>query len=204
MLNSKSIKGVNILDFLDKLDFMMNKLGINKRKLSNLSGVPYTTIDTFYKKGYENTKLSTIKKIAEALDVSMDYLVVDSITDEDYGKTNGFYVSVEEQAHIKKYRALDKHGKEMVDIVLAKEAERIEAEQQAGAAVPDSSKDTQTPTIVPEITAELAKLARQNQELAAEIAAMKEEDAAMEAASELSVWSSALDGSLSQAERRKK
>lgn len=106
------------MNFLDKLDFMMNKLDINRSKLSNLSGVPYTTIDTLYKKGYENTKLSTIKKIAEALDVSMDYLLVDSITDESYGKTVGFSVDFEEQTHIKKYRSLDPYGKEAVDSVL--------------------------------------------------------------------------------------
>lgn len=106
------------MNFLEKLDFMMLKLGINKSRLSVLSGVPYTTIDTFYKKGYENTKLSTIKKIAEALDVSMDYLIVDTITDEDYGKTNGFRFKSREMEQIKKYRLLDDCGKEVVDSVL--------------------------------------------------------------------------------------
>lgn len=33
-----------------------------------------------------------------------------------------------EQQHIKKYRTLDAHGKEMVDLVLGKETERVEAE----------------------------------------------------------------------------
>jgi len=112
------------MNFLEKLDFMMNKLGINKSKLSILSGVPYTTIDTFYKKGYQNTKMSTIKKIAEALDVSMDYLIVDTITDEDYGKTNGFHIEFKEMNHIKKYRVLDEHGREIVDTNLEIEYKR--------------------------------------------------------------------------------
>jgi len=115
---------VGSINFLDKLDFMMEKLGINKSKLSVLSGVPYTTIDTFYKKGYENTKLSTIKKISEALNVSMDYLIVDAITDEDYGKTNGFHVEYKEMEHIKKYRVLDEYGQEIVDSVLEIEYKR--------------------------------------------------------------------------------
>ncbi len=72
------------MNFLEKLDYMMEKLSLNKRKLSILSGVPYTTIDAFYKKGYENTKISTIRKIASALNVSLDYLVDDKIIDECY------------------------------------------------------------------------------------------------------------------------
>lgn len=115
------------MNFLEKLDFMMDKLGINKSKLSVLSGVPYTTIDTFYKKGYENTKLSTIKKISDALDVSMDYLLVDTITDANYGKTNGFILKSEEMTHIKKYRLLDPYGKEAVDGLLDVESRRCEA-----------------------------------------------------------------------------
>lgn len=63
--------------FLEKLDMLMNQKGINKRKLSALSDVPYTTIDAFYKKGYENAKISTIRKIAKALDVSLDFLIED-------------------------------------------------------------------------------------------------------------------------------
>lgn len=66
------------MNFLEKLDYLMEKRSINKSKLSKMSGVPYTTIDGFYKKGYENTKLSTIRKISEALNVSLDYLFDES------------------------------------------------------------------------------------------------------------------------------
>ena len=69
------------MNFLEKLDYLMEERAINKSKLSKISGVPYTTIDGFYKKGYENTKLSTIRKISEALNVSLDYLF-DETSDE--------------------------------------------------------------------------------------------------------------------------
>lgn len=114
------------MNFLEKIDHMMKKLGINKSKLSQLSGVPYTTIDAFYKKGYENTKMSTIRKLADALEVSLDYLIVDTITDEDYGKTDGFKVACDEMGIIKKYRTLDEYGKETVDSVLDIETRRCE------------------------------------------------------------------------------
>ena len=117
------------MNFLEKLDFMMNKLNINKSRLADLSGVPYTTIDSFYKKGYENTKLSTIKKLASALNVSLDYLIVDTITDELYGKTLGFDVEYDEMQHIKKYRTLDKYGKETVSAVLDCEYNRCREQE---------------------------------------------------------------------------
>ncbi len=120
------------MTFLDKLDFMMSKLKIGKSGLSERSGVPYTTIDSFYKKGFENTKMSTIKKIADALDVSLDYLMMDSITDESYGKTNGFLLHYPEMEHIKKYRTLDGHGKKVVDFVLDEEAARAAGERRRG------------------------------------------------------------------------
>ena len=119
------------MNFLEKLDYMMQKLAINKSKLSQLSGIPYTTIDAFYKKGFENTKMSTIRKLADALDVSLDYLIIDSITDEEYGKTNGFQLKAGEMEHIKKYRALDPYGKDTVEAVLAQEHKRCLEQVQA-------------------------------------------------------------------------
>ena len=47
----------------DKLDILMKERNINKAELARASGVPYTTIDGFYKKGSENAKLSTLKKL---------------------------------------------------------------------------------------------------------------------------------------------
>ena len=46
------------MNFIDKLNYQMKRLGLNKSRLSQISGVPYTTIDGFYKKGgvyYINT-----------------------------------------------------------------------------------------------------------------------------------------------------
>ena len=70
------------MTFLDKLDLLMKSSGLNKHKLSIISGVPYTTIDGFYKKGYENAKISTIRKIARALGCSLDYLIDEDIASE--------------------------------------------------------------------------------------------------------------------------
>lgn len=66
------------------------------------------------------------EEIADFFNIDMNYL---------YGKTDiknsyieqisqSFMCSIEEQEHIKKYRSLDTHGKELVDMVLNKEYHR--------------------------------------------------------------------------------
>lgn len=74
-------------------------------------------------------------------------------------------INHEEIAHIKKYRALDEHGKEMVDFTLSKESERSKIELEKKATKPISiaearaSKDleadaaNQNPDATPEQTA---------------------------------------------------
>lgn len=112
------------MTFLEKLDFLMEKYDLNKSTLSQASNIPYTTIDSFYKKGYENAKLSTIQKLADYFNTTLDYLMRDEITDLNFGRTFGFDINYDEMERIKKYRDLDDHGKEIVDIVLEKEYDR--------------------------------------------------------------------------------
>ena len=66
--------------FLDNLDRLMKARKINKNILARESGIPYTTIDGFYKKGCDNVKLSTLVKIAAYFGVSLDYLINGEIT----------------------------------------------------------------------------------------------------------------------------
>ena len=63
----------------DKLDILMKERKINKAELARESGVPYTTIDGFYKKGSENAKLSTLKKLCAYFNCSLDYLADDNV-----------------------------------------------------------------------------------------------------------------------------
>ena len=64
------------MDFLDRLRMLARNKGLdNNMQLSKASGVPYTTLDNFYRNGYENVKLSTLKKLAACLDCTIEYLV---------------------------------------------------------------------------------------------------------------------------------
>lgn len=75
------------MSFLSKLELLMKEKNIdNINQLSKETGIPYTTIDGFYKKGTENIKLSTLRKLADYFDCSLDYLTDDKITERNANK----------------------------------------------------------------------------------------------------------------------
>lgn len=102
-----------MMNFLEKLDYLMEKRSINKSKLSKMSGVPYTTIDGFYKKGYENTKLSTIRKLSEALNVSLDYLFDETLDDKSFSAAQTVAIFPDQLARIIEiYNKMNQVGQE--------------------------------------------------------------------------------------------
>ena len=94
------------MTFLDKLDYLMEQHGLNKNSLSRESGIPYTTIDGWYKKGYEAAKISSLKKLCAFFDVSLDYLVMDEITDPKYGKKENLDLTGDEASLLLSIREL--------------------------------------------------------------------------------------------------
>jgi len=63
---------MNIAERLDEL--LLNK-GINRRQLSIGANIPYTTLDGICKRNCDNVKLTTLIKLADYFDISIDYLV---------------------------------------------------------------------------------------------------------------------------------
>ena len=70
------------MDFLQKLDKLKAERNMKNAEFARLCDIPYTTLDGFYKKGFENAKVSTLRKIAKACDVTLDYLVIDEVKEE--------------------------------------------------------------------------------------------------------------------------
>lgn len=70
--NAEEVSAVN---FLDKLNDLMCKNSLNKSTLAKACGIPYTTIDGWYKKGYEGLKLITLRKLSSYFGTSLDYWV---------------------------------------------------------------------------------------------------------------------------------
>lgn len=65
------------MDFLDKLNFLMETNGLNKNTLSKACDIPYTTIDGWYKKGYEGLRLGTLRKLANYFGTTLDFWIED-------------------------------------------------------------------------------------------------------------------------------
>lgn len=67
------------MDFLEKLNYLMEKNHLNKNTLSKACNIPYTTIDGWYKKGYEGLKLTTLRKLSQYFGTSLDYWASEEI-----------------------------------------------------------------------------------------------------------------------------
>ncbi|MDE7445923.1 MAG: helix-turn-helix transcriptional regulator [Lachnospiraceae bacterium] len=96
------------MNFLDKLDILMKKNNLNKKRLSEKSGIPYSTIDSFYKQSYNNIKLSTFKKVCDYFGITMDSMARDELEIEYYNPNkNDFHITKEEEFFLQYYRAAD-------------------------------------------------------------------------------------------------
>ena len=104
--------------FIERVKALMEERGINKNELSVGSGIPYTTIDGWFKKGSDNVRLGTLLRLAEYFNVSLDYL------------TGGEGSSPAEQLIIGRWRRLDEHGQRMVKLTLEEEYARCAAERE--------------------------------------------------------------------------
>jgi len=102
------------MTFSDKIKRSREVRGLSQQQLADLTGVSKRTIAS-----YESTnamaRLSTMRKLAEALQVSLDYLQNEDITDPTYGMEKKEYV---DQARA---RYGEKAAKEM-DFLLEKNA----------------------------------------------------------------------------------
>lgn len=108
------------MDIGEKISLYRKEKKITIDELVELSGVPKGTINKIIAGTTKAPTLDNIKAIARALGKRLD--------DFDDSPNDDLEFTPAEQQHIKKYRTLDAHGKEMVDLVLDKEAERVEAD----------------------------------------------------------------------------
>lgn len=97
------------MNFLEKLDFLMDKNKLNKKKLAEQSDVPYTTIVGWYKRSYSGITLSAFKKICDFFGVTMDSMARDEVTEIEYynPKRKDLHITPEEEILVKCYRTAD-------------------------------------------------------------------------------------------------
>ena len=96
------------------------RLGLTQTELGEMVGVTGSAI-TNYEKETSHPKEQIIYKLMEKLKVDANYLFQDAVK---LPKSEND-INLSEYEHIKKYRSLDTHGRDMVDTVLQKEVERM-------------------------------------------------------------------------------
>lgn len=105
----------------EKLKELRESQGLNKKEFANFLGLKYTTYNN-YETGLREPSSDFLILVSEKLNVSIDYLLG---LKDDKNILHSYKLLAVEYDHIQKYRQLDAHGKEMVDIVLDKEYDRV-------------------------------------------------------------------------------
>lgn len=101
----------------------LNK-GFKQSDVSKMTGIKNTTLSN-YENGVTEPDIDTFLSLCELYE--LDFV---SIIEEAYGiqvPGKNFHIRNSEIELLKKYRALDEHGKKMVDFVLAEESDRCSA-----------------------------------------------------------------------------
>lgn len=115
--------------------------GLTIDELAAKSGVPKGTINKIIGGITKAPTLDNIKAIARALNLRL--------ADFDDGPQPAEFFTASEQEIIKRYRALDKHGKDIVDSTLNLEYQRIEQAAQAAQLSPVSESPPEEDNIIP-------------------------------------------------------
>ena len=63
------------MDLLKNLDKLMNERKMNRTELAKAIGIPPSTINSWYNRGYENVTLKTLLKVSAYFNVSIEELV---------------------------------------------------------------------------------------------------------------------------------
>lgn len=108
------------MDYISRIKRIKSEKKITNERLSELTGIPLGTLSKLLAGINDSPKLANVVAIADALECSLDYLV-SGVPQNDYNYT----LSQEEIRWIEDYRTLDAHGREMVLLIVGKEAERV-------------------------------------------------------------------------------
>lgn len=106
------------MSLIQKINERKKDKKLTNKQISELSGIPLGTLDKITSGITTDPKIQTLKAIANVLDCSLN-----DFYEDEYNTVQVPY-SVDESEYIKKYRALDIHGKKIVDFVLNEEFDR--------------------------------------------------------------------------------
>lgn len=108
------------MDYIDRIKARKSEKKVTNEQLAEMTGIPLSTLSKILAGFSDSPKLANIVAICDALDCSIDYIV--SGVPEN---TNNYTLAPDEMRFIEDYRKLDRHGREILRVVLDKENERI-------------------------------------------------------------------------------
>lgn len=134
------------MNYIDRIKKIKNEKKITNDKLSELTGIPLSTLSKIMAGISDSPKLANIVSIADALDCSLDYIV--NGTPENH---NNCTLSTEELSLIELYRKLDSHSKELVVMVANKESQRAVGINAAASSARKDTRVSKTAKIFPAV-----------------------------------------------------
>lgn len=106
----------------DRLRSLRKESSMSKRELVSYLPLNYSTYAN-YESGFREPNSEVLQMLARHYNVSLDYLL--GVSDNRKKAEEIAILNEDENDHIMKYRQLDNHGREVVDIILEKEVERV-------------------------------------------------------------------------------
>lgn len=119
------------MDYIERIKARKSEKKLTNEQLAEMTGIPLSTLSKILAGFSESPKLSNIIAICDALDCSIDY-IVSGIPEN----TNNYTLTPDEMRFMEDCRKLDRHGREILRLVLDKENERLSVEAFRSAAVP--------------------------------------------------------------------
>ena len=101
------------MTLLEKIDYLLSENKLNKRKLSMQAEIPYSTVDGWYKRGYENMTLTVFKKLCSFFQVDMTSMAFDELEIQPYDPER-MHTTPREREIIKAYRRADDYDQTSV------------------------------------------------------------------------------------------
>ncbi len=105
--------------YIDRIKQLKSEKKITNDQLSEMTGIPLGTLSKILAGISDSPKLSNIVAICGALECSVDYILT-GIPEN----THNYTLTDREVTMVENYRKLDAHSRELVAMVIAKEAER--------------------------------------------------------------------------------
>lgn len=114
------------------LSDLINERGTNINEVATVANISPSTLYSMIRRDSMKADIDVLIRVAKALGVSIEYFY-NEYQKENPNKTqymtDTFSFSLPEQSLIKKYRALDEHGKKAIDFILEHELARKETDK---------------------------------------------------------------------------